>query len=122
MTNGMTYMFMPEHLCKGMIEISVVWIDSEEELDSYLDSEQKVVIDFSAPGWCRPCQQLQPHFDKAAALEPDAKFLAVDVDKAPWAMQRFGVQSVPTVMLYEGGTYVKNIIGRTVVQILNELR
>lgn len=105
---------------------NVEWVEDESTFDELLKND-RVVVDFSAPAWCRPCQQLEPHFEKAASqMMVDSsvrtKFVAVDVDKAPWAMERFGVQSVPTVMLFEAGSYIKNIVGRTVVQILSELR
>lgn len=98
----------------------VNWVTEEAELDNIIGKDTKVVIDFTAPSWCRPCQQFAPHFD-AAAEKSDATFVAVDVDKAPWAMTKYGVQSVPTVMFFEGGQYVKNIVGRTVLQVLSEI-
>lgn len=91
-----------------------------DELKSIIDNNDRVVIDFQALAWCRPCQQLQPHFDTASD-QSSAEFVAVDVDKAVWAMEEYGVRGVPTVMLFENGEYVKNIVGRNVVQILSEL-
>ena len=98
----------------------VVWVD---DLGEFLDSlrvEGKVVVDFTAPAWCRPCQQFAPHFEKAAE-KSDATFIAVDVDKAEWVVQEFGVRSVPTVMLFEDGEYIKNLQERTVPKLLAEI-
>jgi thioredoxin-like negative regulator of GroEL len=78
------------------------------------------VVDFTAPSWCRPCQQFAPHFDKAAETS-DATFIAVDVDKAPWAMQDFGVRGVPTVARFQNGERVDDLKARTVVALLNEI-
>jgi thioredoxin-like negative regulator of GroEL len=86
-----------------------------------LDMHPNVVVDFTAPAWCRPCQQFSPHFDAASEKSEDTAFVAVDVDKAPWAMVEYGVQGVPTVMLYRDGHYVKNLQERTAVKLLSEI-
>lgn len=98
----------------------VTWIENKEEFDSLISSDEKVVVDFTAPAWCQPCKQFAPHYDLAAERS-DATFVAVDVDKAPWAVTAYGIRGVPTVMLFEDGHYVKNIVGRTVVQVLSEI-
>ena len=87
---------------------------------SILDSAHEVVVDFTAPSWCRPCQQFAPHFDSAAD-KSDATFVAVDVDKAEWAMVEYGVKGVPTVMHYRNGEYTQNLQERTVVKLLSEI-
>jgi thioredoxin-like negative regulator of GroEL len=98
----------------------VLWVDDVTELQDLIDSAHEVVVDFTAPSWCRPCQQFAPHFDKAAE-KSDATFVAVDVDKAPWAMADYGVRGVPTVMLYQNGEYVKNLQERSVIKLLAEI-
>lgn len=98
----------------------VTWVDDARILEDMIDAHDEVVIDFTAPAWCQPCKQFAPHFDNAAS-KSDAKFVAVDVDKAPWAMVDYGVRGVPTVMLYRDGQYVKNLQERTVIKLLGEL-
>lgn len=85
---------------------SVTWVESKEDFDNLLSTSDYMVVDFTAPGWCRPCQQFAPHFEKAAdnaARQSNmlgrATFVAVDVDKAPWAMEDYGVRGVPTVKI-----------------------
>ena len=99
----------------------VNWITDEDDLDAIIADNPTVVIDFTAPSWCVPCQRFAPHFDKAAKAADGVTFVAVDVDKAPWAMVKFGVQGVPTVMLYKYGEYAKNLQERTVVKLLSEI-
>ena len=99
----------------------VIWIEDEGELKDLLSTEHEVVIDFTAPDWCRPCQQFAPHFDTAAE-KSEATFVAVDVDKADWAMVEYGVRGVPTVMLYRDGDYVKNVQERTAIKLLAEIK
>jgi thiol-disulfide isomerase/thioredoxin len=99
----------------------VEWIEDKDRLLTVLASSPDVVIDFTAPSWCIPCQRFAPHYEKAAG-NSDAKFVAVDVDKAPWAMLDYGVQGVPTVMLYRDGKFEKNLQERTVIKLLTEIQ
>jgi thioredoxin-like negative regulator of GroEL len=107
-----------------------LWIEDHEELKAlFADDRYQVVVDFTAPSWCRPCQQFAPHYDKAAEsakFQSDVlgrtKFVAVDVDKAPWAMVGYGVQGVPTVTLFRGGESIATLKERTAVKLLAEIR
>lgn len=87
----------------------VVWVESQEDFERIVAEGGRVVVDFSAPAWCGPCIQFAPHYERAAEQVKDVKFLAVDVDKAEWAMVEYDVRSVPTVKLYEAGQYVRDI-------------
>lgn len=99
----------------------VTQVHSAEELQSILDGHGDVVVDFSAPEWCVPCQRLQPHFDAAAAKAEHVQFVMIDVDELPEVSNAYGIMSVPTVLRFRGGeqTVVK---GRTAVQLVNELK
>lgn len=87
----------------------VVWIHSESDFISAVDEGGKVVVDFTAPSWCVPCMRFAPHYERAASELKDVKFLAVDVDTNPWAALDYGIQSVPTVMLFEDGEFVRTV-------------
>lgn len=87
----------------------VIWIHSQEDLESVIASGERVVVDFTAPAWCVPCQRFAPHYDRAASTTEGIKFLAVDVDTNPWAVQEYGVRGVPTVKLYDNGQYLRDI-------------
>lgn len=58
-----------------------------------------LVVDFWAP-WCGPCQATAPEFEKAAArLEPRLRLVKVNVDGAPTLARRYGIRSIPTLLL-----------------------
>lgn len=98
----------------------VVEINDYDEFIDTVQSNDRVVVDFSAPSWCRPCVQFAPHFEKAAE-KVDALFVMVDIDKAPEIAQEFRVMSVPTVYDFQGLQNARIVKARTVVALISEL-
>lgn len=100
---------------------NVIEVNDLQELRRVINSHERVVVDFSAESWCVPCQRLAPHFSKLAEKRDDATFVKVDVDSDPLIATSFNIQSVPQVVLFQDGRYVKHLSGRTVVQLDKEV-
>ena len=89
--------------------------------DTITESIQDVVVLFTAPSWCVPCQRLHPHWVKTAE-QTDAVFVEIDIDKAePVVSTYYGVMSVPTIKLFSNAEYVRDLKSRTVLKLIEEI-
>ncbi len=61
--------------------------------------------------WCGPCKMMAPQFARAAAQLPQVRFVKVDSDAAPRASQQYGIRSIPTLILFQGGREVDRLSG-----------
>lgn len=82
-------------------------------------SNDTVLIEFGA-AWCGPCKAFLPHFTEFAKERDDIVCVKVDVDTDPGFMGHFDLMSVPQVMLYKNGEYVRHVEARTIFQLRNE--
>lgn len=96
-------------------------IESTSHLRYVLDANSNVVVTFTQPRTCVPCRRFKPHLEKTSEQVTDAVFAVVDLDQVPEAVTLYGIQGVPTVMLYRDGAYVKNLQERTVLKLIPEI-
>lgn len=69
-----------------------------------------VLVDFYAD-WCGPCRRLAPVLEQVARETPHAKVVKVNIDTSPQLAQKYGVSSIPTVMIFKGGSVVAQHTG-----------
>ena len=90
-----------------MSVIDVKTADFEAEV---LKSDKTVLVDFWAV-WCGPCRMLSPVVDQVAEENPDIKVCKVNVDEEQQLAIKYGVMSIPTLLVFKGGELVNQSVG-----------
>jgi len=84
---------------------------NSEAFEQAAAGDKPVLVDFYAT-WCGPCRMIAPAIEEVAAeFEGRAVVGKVDVDEEPGIAQRFGVMSIPTLIVMKGGKVVEQAVG-----------
>ena len=79
--------------------------------DEVLGSEIPVIVEFGAP-WCRPCKAIEPALTEiAAGADGRVRLVKLDIDTNLRTPSRYGVLSVPTVILFQDGEPRETLVG-----------
>jgi thioredoxin 1 len=94
---------------------------TDENFEEEIQKAQKpVLVDFYSI-WCSPCQALSPILEKVEKEMEDKIILAkVDINIAPLTAQKFGIEQIPTVVLFNGGKPVSGFIGLKPESVIKE--
>ncbi|CRK53824.1 thioredoxin 1 [Rhodococcus sp. RD6.2] len=90
---------------------NTITITDDSFKQDVLDSDKPVLVDFWAT-WCGPCKMVAPVLEEIAGEHADKLTVAkLDIDANPSAARDFQVMSIPTMILFQGGKPVKQIVG-----------
>ena len=79
------------------------------------------VVAFTAT-WCGPCNQLKPHFAKAAVQDNETDYFVVDIDKIDKEyLDKYNIKGVPSIFVMSNGDVVKRISSRVANDIVKEV-
>lgn len=90
--------------------MSVLTINQRNFSDEVVRSDRPVLLDFWAP-WCGPCRMVGPILDEIAQERADIKVGKVNIDEQPELAGRFGVMSIPTMVVLKNGKVVNQAVG-----------
>jgi thioredoxin 1 len=103
--------------------MSSVRVVTDDTFDAeVLKSAKPVLVEFTAV-WCGPCRTLAPILESIATEESERlEVVAIDVDENPATTVKYGVMSMPTMMLFRDGEPVRSIVGaRPKARLLSDL-
>lgn len=81
----------------------IIKANDMSSFNEIINSNQPVLVDFYAD-WCAPCRMMAPILEQVAGdLQGDVKILKVNVDKNREAAMKYGIRSIPTLMLFKNG-------------------
>ncbi len=93
---------------------------SSNDFDSIIKSQTLALVDFWAP-WCGPCKMQNPILQKIAdADEISVAIVKVNTDDNPDIAQKFGIASIPTLILFKDGQEVERFVGVQPEAVLKE--
>ena len=75
-----------------------------------LESDKPVLVDFWAP-WCGPCRVIAPSLEEIAGERQDLRVVKLNVDENQQTAARYGVMSIPTLIVFKNGEAAHTIIG-----------
>ncbi len=90
--------------------MSIININKDNFNEMIVENKGTVLIDFWA-SWCMPCKMFSPVYEMLADENAQASFCKINVDDEPELAMKFGIQSIPTVVIIKGGTVSEVLVG-----------
>lgn len=90
--------------------MAIVKLDNQNFEKEILQSKGTALVDFYAD-WCGPCKMIAPIIEEIAAENTDLKIGKINVDVSPELAVKYGVMSIPTLIVFKDGEKTKTAVG-----------
>ena len=90
--------------------MSAIQVTKENFQEIVVNADRKVLLDFWAP-WCGPCRMVLPVVEEIAEERDDIVVGKVNVDEQPELAERYGVMTIPTLIVFENGEEQQRSVG-----------
>jgi thioredoxin 1 len=103
--------YLWDEIEKGNFPMSTHKVTDQSFEAEVLNSDTPVVVDFWAE-WCGPCKMIGPSLEELAKeYGPRVKIAKINIDENPHSPSKFGVRSIPTLMVFKGGKVASTKVG-----------
>jgi len=103
----------------GKMEEKIIEL-TNDNFDNFLKEKEFVIVDFWAP-WCMPCRMVSPIIENLSKkYEGKVSFGKLNVDQQQDIAVKFGIMSIPTIIIFQNGKEVDRIIGAMPEEMLEE--
>ena len=100
--------------------MAVTKLEEKDFQKTVIDSKKKVLVDCYAD-WCGPCRMLGPIVDEVSEENTDYEFYKLNVDDAEVLSMKYGIMSIPTLLVFNNGELVNKSVGLIQKEKIKEL-
>ena len=90
--------------------MSAININKNNFQNEVMNSDKPILLDFWAP-WCAPCRMVAPTVEEIASERVDIKVGKINVDEQPELANKFGIMSIPTLVVMKNGKIIQRVSG-----------
>ncbi|KAJ5886701.1 thioredoxin domain-containing protein [Penicillium subrubescens] len=94
----------------------------QDFLTKILDANSGPIVLDAWAEWCGPCKAIAPKVEEFSTQYPQAKFYKVDVDKVPDVAQELGIRAMPTILFFNNGEKITEVVGANPQGIENGIK
>ena len=108
--NKIQIIIKPQRNDREDYKMTAININKNNFQSEVMNSDKPVLLDFWAP-WCAPCRMVVPIIEEIASERPDIKVGKINVDEQPELASKFGIMSIPTLVVMKNGKIVTKVSG-----------
>ena len=108
--NKIQIIIKPQRNDREDYKMTAININKNNFQNEVMNSDKTVLLDFWA-SWCAPCRMVVPIIEEIAGERPDIKVGKINVDEQPELASKFGIMSIPTLVVMKNGKIVTKVSG-----------